>query len=127
MPMLDTQPVWDRLTLLMSRFSDVEVQQAIDQLAPGLPLDEISCWFDWVEQQPDYYISTVGQAHCVTRVVDTIDPPWQRVAIEVAWWGHGRDAVRALHRGMEWAKLQRAVKYAYSLIPRLDILYWRVL
>jgi len=50
-----------------------------------------------------------------------------RVAQEVAWWGHGRQAVRALQRGMEWAALQGATLYGYSLAPNYHLLKWKSL
>ena len=103
------------------------VPAAINQLYPGLSLYECQAWLDWVQTQPDYYVSTIGQATCVTKVFNQVDPPWLRVAQEVAWWGHGRDAVRALQRGMDWARLQGASMYGYSLAPRLDILRWKQL
>jgi hypothetical protein len=99
----------------------------INQLYPGLSVQECSLWLEWVYTQPDYYVSTIGQSTCITKVYDQVDPPWLRVAQEVAWWGHGRDAVRVLRRGMDWARLQGAVMYGYSLAPHYDILRWRKL
>ena len=100
---------------------------AIQQLYPSLNLQECNAWLEWLSTQPDYYIATVGQATCISKVYNQIDPPWLRVAQEVAWWGHGREAVRALQRGMDWARLQGASHYGYSLAPRLDIMRWRPL
>lgn len=101
------------------------LEPAIQQLYPSLSLKECTAWLLWLSTQPDYYISTVGDATCITKVFDQVDPPWLRVAQEVCWWGHGRDAARALQRGMGWARLQGAVMYGYSLAPRLDVLRWR--
>lgn len=100
---------------------------AIQQLWPSLDPIEGNLWFQWVATQPNYHIDTIGQATCVTKVFDQEDPPWLRVAQEVCWWGHGRDAVRALHRGMDWARLQGAQLYGYSLAPRLDLMKWIIL
>ena len=105
----------------------LNVQAAIDQLYPRLSAEECSLWLAWASTQPDYYIAIVGQAVCISKVYNQVDPPWQRVAQEVAWWGHGRDAVRALHRGMDWARLQGASLYGYSLAPRFDTMKWRKL
>jgi hypothetical protein len=107
--------------------SSDDVPAAIQQLYPGLSVGECTGWLNWVEHQPDYYIARVGKAVCITKVYNQIDPPWLRVAHEVAWWGTGRDAVRALHRGMAWARLKGATHYGYSLVPHLDIVKWRVL
>lgn len=123
MPMLDIVLVLGRSTLLMSN----DVQRAIDQLYPGLPLNECIAWLDWVKTQRDYYVVTIGQATCVTKVYDQLDPPWLRVAQEVAWWGHGRDAVRVLQRGMDWARLQGASHYGYALAPDVKSVHWREL
>ena len=103
------------------------VQAAITQLYPSLSVVECTAWLLWASEQPDYYITTIGQATCVTKVFNQVDPPWLRVAQEVAWWGHGKDAVRALHRGMDWARLQGAVLYGYSLMPDLTITKWKQL
>lgn len=103
------------------------VKAAISQLYPGLPVRECTAWLLWAMEQPDYYVTSIGQSTCVTRVYNQVDPPWLRVAQEVAWWGHGKDAVRVLHRGMDWARLQGATLYGYSLAPQLTIMKWKVL
>ena len=100
---------------------------AIEQLYRGLSIDECRAWLLWAAIQPNYYISSIGSAVCVTKVYTMEDPPWLRVGQEVAWWGHGRDAVRVLQRGMDWARLKGAVRYGYSLAPRLDVVKWRLL
>lgn len=105
----------------------LSVQAAINQLYPGLSVQECTAWLLWVMEQPDYYVAVVGQSTCITKVFNQVDPPWLRVAQEVAWWGTGRDAVRALHRGMEWARLQGATVFGYSLAPQLNTVYWREL
>ena len=92
-----------------------------------LDSDECAAWLAWALTQPNYYISTAGDAVCVTKVFHQIDPPWYCMAHEVLWIGSGRDAVRALHRGMDWARLRGAVKYGYSLAPHLDITKWKQL
>ncbi len=99
----------------------------VAQLYPSLSIPECQAWLEWVSTRPDYDIAIVGEAVCVTKVYDQVDPPWLRVAQEVAWWGHGRDAVRALHRGMDWARLQGAVQYGYSLAPQYEMLRWKPL
>ena len=104
-----------------------DVTVPIAQLWPGLSVVECTQWLEWAETQPDYYVTTIGAATCVSKVYDQTDPPWLRIAQEVAWWGHGRDAVRVLHRSIDWARLQGAVLYGYSLAPRLDLVKWRVL
>jgi hypothetical protein len=104
-----------------------DVQGAVIQLYPGLSVAECTAWLDWVGTQPDYYINSIGSAVCITKVYNQSDPPWLRVAHEVAWWGTGRDAVRVLHRGMDWARLKGATHYGYSIAPHLDIVKWRVL
>lgn len=103
------------------------IQQGIQQLYPELSNEQVLAWFEWIVTQPDYYIATIGQATCVTKVYNQSDPPWLRVAHEVAWWGTGRDAVRVLHRGMDWARLKGATHYGYSIAPRLDVVKWRSL
>jgi hypothetical protein len=100
---------------------------AVAQLMPGLDVGECTRWLEWVVTQPDYHLDTVGQAHCVTKVYWQVDPPWECMAQEVCWWGYGRDAVRALHRGMDWARLQGAQRYGYSLAPRLTQMTWKTL
>ena len=105
----------------------LDVAGIIDQLIPGLSVAEISAWIDWTRTQADYYEVTIGNSTCITKVYDQCDPPWYRVAQEVLWSGSGRDAVRTLHRGMDWARLQGATYYGYSLAPRLDLIRWRVL
>ena len=87
------------------------ISRAIQQLYPSLDPEKAQHWLAWALQQPDYYLARVGQAVCVVKVYDQVDPPWLRVAHEVAWWGHGRDAVRALHRGMAWARLRGATQF----------------
>lgn len=101
--------------------------EGIKQLYPSLLLPEVLAWYDYISTQPDYDIAQVGQAVCITKVFNQIDPPWLRVAQEVAWWGHGRDVVRALQRGMDWARLQGAQYYGYSLAPELTVVKWRPL
>ena len=100
---------------------------AIEQLYPDLSPKDCHAWLEWTATQLDYYQAKVGQSVCVVKVYNHVDPPWKRVAHEVAWWGHGRDAVRALHRGMDWARLQGAEMFGYSLAPHLDIVKWRKL
>ena len=101
------------------------VHQAVQQLYPSLSERECEAWLAWARQQSNYHICRVGQAGCITKYYDQIDPPWKRVAHEVAWWGYGRDAVRALHRGMDWARLQGATDFGYSLAPHYEIVKWR--
>lgn len=103
------------------------IAAGITQLHPGLSIPECTAWMQWVLQQPDYYVTTIGDSTCVTKVFNQIDPPWYRMAQEVAWWGHGRDAVRTLHRSMNWARLQGALYYGYSLAPRLTLVKWKPL
>lgn len=100
---------------------------AVEQIYPGLDPEAFQAWAHWTTTQPNYYAARVGDSTCIVKVYDQIDPPWHRVAQEVAWCGHGKDAVRALHRGMDWARLQGAVAFGYSLAPRLDIVKWRSL
>ena len=76
------------------------LEPAIQQLYPSLSLRECNLWLQWLATQPHYHIDTIGEATCITKVFNQEDPPWLRVAQEVAWWGHGRDVVRVLHRGM---------------------------
>lgn len=104
-----------------------DMHAAVQQLYPSLNVDECNAWLDWLATQPDYHIDTVGHATCITKVFNQVDPPWLRVAQEVCWWGHGRDAVRAIQRGMDWARLQGASHYGYSLAPRLDLVRWKTL
>lgn len=103
------------------------MQAAIQQSGLTLSHPEVCNWAYWTLTQPDYYWAVVGKAGCIVKVTDQIDPPWQRVAHEAAWWGHGKDAVRALHRGMDWARLQGAIRFGYSVAPRLDLIKWRKL
>ena len=103
------------------------VEGAINQLYCGLSIEECREWLIWVAGQPNYYINSIGSAVCVTKVYDMEDPPWLRVGQEVAWWGYGREAVRVLQRGMDWARLKGAVQYGYSLAPHLDVVKWRLL
>ena len=103
------------------------LEPAIQQLYPSLNLRECTQWLEWLSTQPDYYIATVGEATCISKVFDQVDPPWQRVAQEVCWWGHGRDAVRALQRGRDWARLQGAILYGYSIAPHYHTLRWKTL
>ncbi len=105
----------------------LDIAQGIQQLYPGLPLNDCIAWVEWTRTQPDYYVVTIGNSTCISKVYNQSDPPWLRVAHEVAWWGIGRDAVRTLHRGMDWARLQGATHYGYSIAPRLDTVKWRVL
>ena len=102
-----------------------QVQHGINQLYPSLPLEDACAWVQWIMTQSNYRLFTVGKSVCIVKVYDQIDPPWTRVAHEVAWWGHGRDAVRSLHRGMDWARLQGASLFGYSLAPQLGIVKWR--
>lgn len=104
-----------------------DMRPAVEQLFPSLSVEECTYWMDWVETQPDYYITKINDAVCVSKVYNQLDPPWLRVAHEVAWWGTGRDAVRVLHRGMDWARLKGATHYGYSIAPHLDVVKWRVL
>jgi len=103
------------------------VEGAIAQIWPGLSVSECTQWLGWVVTQPNYYMTTLRQATCVSKVYTQSDPPWLRVAYEVAWWGRGRDAVSVLHRSMDWARLQGAVMYGYSLAPKVDTVKWRAL
>lgn len=103
------------------------VSETITQLYPNLSPEECEEWAAWTLSQPNYYWARVGKSVCVVKVYNQPDPPWLRVAHEVAWNGYGRDAVRALHRAMDWAKLRGATMFGYSLAPRLDIVKWRKL
>ena len=105
----------------------LDIAGAVQQLWPGLSVAECTAWVEWVHTQPDYYVVTIGNSTCITKVYNQFDPPWLRVAHEVAWWGTGRDAVRTLHRGMDWARLQGATHYGYSLMGQLDRVTWRIL
>lgn len=103
----------------------LDVPAIIQQLYPSLSPIECQAWLEWTYTQPHYYHAIVGHAGCIVKVYNQTDPPWLRVAQEVAWWGHGRQAVRALHRGMDWARLQGAQMFGYSLAPHLDVVKWR--
>lgn len=102
-----------------------EATRIIEQLWPGFPVEQVQAWLDWVPTQPDYCIYRVGQAGCVAKVYVMPDPPHLRLAQEVAWWGHGRDAVRALHRCIDWARLQGATRFGYSLAPHYHLTKWK--
>lgn len=104
-----------------------DMAPAVAQLYPSLSVAECTEWIAWVSQQPDYYIVTIGESTCVSKVYNQSDPPWLRVAQEVAWWGKGREAVRALHRSMDWARLQGATLYGYSLAPDYYTVRWKEL
>lgn len=105
----------------------IHIPTVLQQLYPNLPIPEVHAWFQWVVTQPNYKLYQIQHAGCVVKVYNQIDPPWLRVAQEVAWWGHGRDAVRVLHRGMDWARLQGATLFGYSLAPHYDRMRWRTL
>lgn len=106
---------------------DPYILKALEQVYSDVDPEEFQAWVHWTLTQPDYYMARVGDSTCIVKVYNQPDPPWKRVAHEVAWCGHGRDAVRALHRGMAWAKLQGATMFGYSVLPRLDIVKWRTL
>lgn len=106
---------------------DPYILQALDQVYSDVDPVEFQAWVQWTQTQPDYYHARVGSSTCIVKVYNQIDPPWKRVACEVAWCGRGRDAVRALHRGMDWARLQGAELFGYSLAPHLDTMKWRTL
>ena len=103
------------------------IEQAIQQLYPSLNHTECAAWLEWALRQSEYSLFTVRDAACVVKVYDSIDPPWQRMALEVVWCGIGRDAVRALHRGMDWARLKGATLFGYSLQHDLSTTRWRKL
>ena len=108
-------------------FTLAEAQTALAQLYPTLSPHECQAWANWTLTQDNYYWVRVGEAVCGVKVYTQIDPPWLTVAQEVAWWGTGRDAVRALHRAMDWARLQGATMFGYSLAPNLGTITWRKL
>ena len=101
------------------------IPDIIQQLYPSLSLAEVEVWSNWVRRQPNYHIAQVGKAGCVVKYYDQEDPPWYRIGLEVAWWGHGRDAVRALKQGRLWAKLKGAHLFGYSLQGDLYTTRWR--
>lgn len=101
------------------------VQAAVDQVMPEVDAREFQAWVAWTTTQPNYYMARVGNSTCIAKVYTQIDPPWYRVGQEVAWCGSGRDAVRSLKRCMDWAKLQGAVLFGYSLLPDLNTFKWR--
>lgn len=103
----------------------MHIPSVIAQLYPGLPLDKSEAYLEVIMQRPDYYVTEIKDAGCIVKVYNQSDPPWLRVAHEVCWWGHGKQAVRALHRGMDWARLQGATYFGYSLVPHLDVVKWR--
>lgn len=103
------------------------IADGIRQLYPTLSVDDCTAWLAWVSQQPNYYICRIGQSICIGKVFTQVDPPWLKLAQEVVWTGHGREAVRTLNRTKEWARLQGATHFGYALAPRLDIVKWRKL
>ena len=103
----------------------MDVPKIVAQLYPSLSAEQCEAWVMAISTRPDYYIVDMPDAGCIVKVYNQSDPPWLRVAHETAWWGHGRHAVRALHRGMDWARLQGATHFGYSLVPHLDVVKWR--
>src|SRR5574339_427262 len=100
---------------------DELVQHVHDKLTPDLPVKDCKAWALYTLRNPDtYYWARVGQAGMIVKVYNQPDPPWKRVAQEICWWGPKRDAVRSLHRGMDWARLQGAELFGYSLYPNID-------
>lgn len=102
-----------------------EAHRIVQQLWPGFPVEECHAWVQWVATQPQYCTYRVGSAGCIAKVYVLEDPPYLRLAQEVAWWGHGREAVRALHRSMDWARLKGATLFGYSLAPNYLITKWK--
>lgn len=103
----------------------MNVASIVQQLYPSLSVEECTNWVSWIATQPNYHIDEIGHAGCISKVYSQTDPPWLHVAQEVAWWGHGKAAVRALHHGMDWARLQGATLYGYSLAPHYLVFTWR--
>jgi hypothetical protein len=93
---------------------------------PDIDPAEMQAWFAATIENPDYYWAIVGEAICIAKVYNQVDPPWLRIAHEVGWWGGTkRDRVRALHKAMNWAKLRGATMFGYSFLTDLSIVKWR--
>ena len=102
------------------------VTRVQQQLSPEIPVQHCAAWAKYTLMHPEsYYWAVVGKAGCIVKVYDQSDPPWKKVAQEVCWWGSGRDAVRSLHRGMDWARLQGAELFGYALAPDYLTTKWR--
>ena len=105
------------------------VHQAIPQLAPHL---DPALLLDWLRVvlslNPTYrvYVTEGCTAGCGVQVYTNSNPPWDRLAYEWAWWGHGKHAVACLHAAMNWARTEGATHFGYSCQDR-SVMRWRAL